>query len=144
MKMKSISFKKIISDEIISLYIYEEKIDFNTQMFQIVLNKTNSVIGFIEYDYTRDIENSNSQGNVFYRIYDNYQNKGYATKALHLLKNFIKNNKVENNKDLYFKVSYNNKYSKKVVLNNGGEILKEGSPMTDTTIGSPYILKIKI
>ena len=44
------------------------------------------------------------------------------------------------NKDLYFWVSYYNEYSKKVILNNGGEIIKGGEDDSKT----PYMFRIKI
>ena len=79
-------------------------------------------------------------GNVSYQIDDQFRNNGYATKALKLLVKLLKQNNFKGDKDLYFWVSYYNEPSKKVILNNGGEVLSGG----DAETKSPYTLRIKM
>lgn len=135
-------YTSVISDGIISLSIWEkiENDEINNKLietFDIVLNDTGENIGSISFDYySRNLQ----FGNVSYAILNEFQNKGYATRALRLLVNLLKNNNYEGNKDLYFWISYYNEYSQKVVLNNGGEIISGGESETK----SPYMLRIKI
>lgn len=132
----------VINDEIISLCVSNkvsasEINDRSFECFDIVLNSTNECVGGISFDYYN--RNSNF-GNVTYYIKEQFQNKGYASRALRLLVKLLKNNNFKGDKDLYFWVSYYNNYSQKVILNNGGEIVSGG----DTETKSPYTLRIKI
>lgn len=141
----SLNYYSIISDDVISLSTYVKDINgVKRQFFRIILKDTDEYIGFIKFDYNLDVNSEDSYGNIFYKIWTQYQNKGYATRALKLLKKVVENNQIECNKDMYFWVDYYNKYSKKVILNNGGEVLREGTPISDTDKGNAYILKIKI
>lgn len=136
------NYSEVISDGVISLSL-DNKESVNSinnelcKMFNIVLTETKEDIGFIMYDYNCNLDENYEMGNVFYEIWDIYQNNGYATKALGLLKKLLLNNKFQGNKDLYFSVEHNNEFSKKVILNNGGEIIEKENK-------KPYILKIKI
>lgn len=131
-----------IKDNVISLSVSNmvnasEISNKSFECFNIILNKTNEYIGTISFDYySKNVE----YGNVSYAIKEEYQNKGYATRALRLLIELLKNNSYKGDKDLYFWVSYYNEYSKKVILNNGGEIISGG----DSDTRSPYTLRIKI
>lgn len=128
----------IACDEVISLTSYIDDIKCESaHTFNIILNETKDKIGLIKFDYNEDIE---KYGNVFCEIYSKYRNIGYGTRALKLLKEIIKNNEYNDNKDLYFYVAYWNKPSKKIILKNGGEIINKGMHL----FGKPYILKIKI
>ena len=128
----------IACDEAISLTTYIDNIKCeSSHTFNIILNETKDKIGLIKFDYNTDIE---KYGNVFIEIYSKYRNKGYGTKSLKLLKQIIKNNQYEGDRDLYFYVAYWNKPSKQIILKNGGEIINKGIHM----FGKPYILRIKI
>ncbi len=132
----------VINDEIISLCVSNEVSaneinDRSFESFDIVLNSIGESIGGISFDY--HIPNPDF-GNVTYYIKEQFQNKGYATRALKLLVKLLKNNNFKGDKDLYFWVSYYNEYSKKVVLNNGGKVMSGGDKETK----SPYMLRIKI
>lgn len=132
----------VINDDVISLAASnklsaQEINDRSFEHLDIILNETNQKIGSISFDYYTP---SHELGNVSYVIKEPFQHKGYATRALKLLINLLKNNNFKGNKDLYFWVSYYNEYSKKVVLNNGGEIISGG----DKDAKSPYTLRIKI
>lgn len=136
------NYNPVISDEIITLSVPNEvtAVDIDNRnfgSFDIVLNDTKEKIGSISFDYySCEIK----YGNVSYTINKEFQNKGYATKALRLLVKLLKSNNFKGDKDLYFWVSYYNEFSKKVVINNGGEIISGGETKTKT----PYMLRIKI
>lgn len=141
-KYVNINYYPVINDEIISLCVSNEVSvkeinDKSFECFDIILNITGELIGGISFDYY----NTNSDfGNVTYYIKEQFQNNGYATRALKLLVTLLKNNNFKGDKDLYFWVGYHNDYSQKVVLNNGGKVMSGGEKETK----SPYILRIKI
>jgi predicted acetyltransferase len=119
-------YNVVVSDEVISLSVYNnleaQTINqYPSQILDIVLNSTHEKIGNIEFDYSQDVLGI---GNVFYKIEPNYRNKGYASRALSLLKQLVVNNNFKGDKNLYFFVSDGNKYSQRVVLKNGGEVIK--------------------
>lgn len=137
--------ESLISDEIMSLNPYPFKVNNEIKsQFDIILNETKEKIGYISFDYSCDVTSKYNIGNVFYGIHDGYRNKGYATKALKLLKKYIQDAQLDFNKDLYFYVNYHNEASKKVILNNGGEIIEQGNPYENEGNGKAHILKIKI
>lgn len=137
--------ESLVSDEIMSLNPYPFKINNETKcQFDIILNDTKEKIGYIEFDFNYDVTSKYNIGNVFYGIHDEYRNKGYATRALKLLKKYIQDAKLDFNKDLYFYVNYHNEASKKVILNNGGEIIEQGNPYENGGNGKAHILKIKM
>lgn len=142
----SYNYNPIISDEVITLSVSNEvsALEINDRSFEcfdIILNNTTEVIGGISFDYyNRNLE----FGNVTYFVKEQFQNKGYATRALRLLIKLLKNNNFKGDKDLYFWVNYYNEYSKKVILNNGGEIISGGEFETKEKTGIPYMLRIKM
>ena len=93
--------------------------------FHIVLNETNDVVGHIAFDYSLS-SGFDYSGNVEYSIKEEYRNKKYATKALALLKQLLKSNTFNGDKDLYISMLPENKYSEKVAINNGGTLYYEG------------------
>ena len=132
----------VINDDVISLSVSNkvsanEINDRSFENFDVILNATNERIGSISFDYHIPKPDF---GNVTYHIKEPFQNNGYASRVLKLLVKLLKNNNFKGDKDLYFLVSYYNEYSKKVVLNNGGEIVNGG----DTEAKTPYTLRIKI
>lgn len=135
-------FNVVIKDDVLSLSVSNklsanEINDRSFENFDIILNNTNQKIGSISFDYfTPNFE----LGNVNYAINDQFRNNGYATRALRLLVQLLKNNNFKGNKDLYFLVNYYNECSKQVILNNGGEIVNGG----DAEAKSSYTLRIKI
>lgn len=147
--LSNYEYHPIISDGVISLSVSNEENakcinERKSQTFEIVLNETRENVGNICFDYKQNVECEDSFGNVIYEITDQFQNKGYATRALSLLKQVVKNNNFKGNKDLYFWIWSTNEASKKVVLNNGGELLQENKPNTGIDFGTGYTYKIKI
>lgn len=148
-KSLSHEYNPVVSDDIISLSVpsIKESQTINgclSKNLDIILNKTKTLLGCIGFNYYYDEKDKFNVGNVTYVIDKKYQNRGYATRALKLLIDLLKNNEFEGDKDLYFWVSYYNNFSKKVILNNGGEIIKGGQPPTNIKAGTPYVLRIKI
>ena len=141
----SFETETVIKDEIMSLKPYPFKINNEIKyQFDIEINETREKVGYICFDYSCDVESKYNIGNVFYGIHDEYRNKGYATRALKLLKKYIQGVQLDFNKDLYFYVNYHNEASKKVILKNGGEIIEPGNPYENEGNGKAHILKIKI
>lgn len=137
--------ESVINDEVISLAPYPFKINNEIKhQFDIILNKTQEKVGYISYDYSCDVKGKYNIGNVFYGIKEECQNKGYATRALKLLKKYLQGVQLDFDKDLYFYVNYYNEASKKVILNNGGEIIEPGNPYENEGNGKAHILKIKM
>ena len=141
-------YNPIISDETITLSLSAEWgiEDLNknlSQTFYIMLNDTKEKIGIIHYDYSVDVDSDYSVGNVCYEIFEQFRNQGYATGALKLLKQHLHNYEYSGNKDLYFWVSYGNIPSQKVVLKNGGTIVREDAK-DGNKIDTGYTYKIKI
>ena len=142
-------YNPVISDDVISLSVSNKEVskiinDTFFQTFDIVLRETKENIGVISFNYYNDEKDKYDVGNVTYVIGKQFQNKGYATRALKLLVNLLKNNNFKGDKDLYFWVNYYNEYSKKVVLNNGGKIISGGEIDIKEKTGTPYVLRIKI
>ncbi len=122
-------YNPVISDEKISLsWICTDKNDnINKQefvLFDIVLNDTKEVIGNITFDY--DHTGFSYYGNVSYEIKYEFRNNHYATRALSLLKQVLKNNEFSGDKDLYISTVPENIKSQKVIQNNNGNLVYEG------------------
>ena len=95
--------------------------DVKEAYFDIVLNETNETVGNISFDYNFNKRKDGVYfGNVAYEVYPVFRNKGYASRALKLLKEVVKTNGVFD-RDLYISVKESNIYSKQVALNNGGK-----------------------
>lgn len=114
---KKNEYNIIIKDDTISLSSKSIEIKNNINntnkcVLDIILNKTYEVVGFISFDL-----DNRCPGNVSYIINEQYQHNGYATKALKLLKELLKQNKYKNNKDIYLQIC--NEYSRKVAIKNG-------------------------
>lgn len=119
----------VLTDGVLSLsWAKEEDKDVLEQIdharFEIILNDTKEVVGTITFDF-RQTESDPYFGNVSYEIYPYYRNNGYATNALKLLKELVKNNECTQ-KDLYISIVKSNKYSQKVALNCGAELYFSG------------------
>lgn len=139
-------YNPIISDEIITLSLCDKALvetinNKKSQTLDIILNETKEKVGSIHFDYSLDVNSKNSVGNVSYEIFEQFQNKRYATRALKLLIEIVKNNKYEGNKDLYFWICCDNEASKKVVLNNGGHLVNKENNEIDNQ-ASTYRIKI--
>ena len=119
-----------IKDEKISLiinHIIDKKTiyDLTDAYFDIILNETKEIIGNICFDYSLS-EGFDYSGNIGYSINKEYRHMGYATEALKLLKEFLKQISFNGDKDLYVAMLPENKYSEKVAINNGGILYYEG------------------
>lgn len=136
-------FYPVISDDILTLswpnrYRYEltdinEKFSYTS--LDIILNDTREKVGEITYNYTLD-SGFNYGGNVSYEITEQFQNHHYATRALRLLKELLKNNHYDGDKDLYVSTRPENLKSQKVIKNNNGKLVYEGEvPMDACLIG---------
>lgn len=138
-------YNPVISDGVVSLSLSnKEAVKLSnqrlSQAFDIVLNDTKEKVGNISFNYNRDVKSEDSIGNVIYEVFDQYQNNGYCTRALSLLKKFVKNVEFNGDKDLYFWIWHDNEASKKVVLHNGGEEIEEERYMEK----QPYTYRIRI
>lgn len=110
----------------------------------ILLYKTKEKIGEITFNYMYN-KNSNYAGNVGYHIESEFQNNHYATEALALLKELLKQHKYKGDKDLYISADINNIRSQKVAQNNNGELYYEGEiPNNDPLSRHSGITHIKM
>lgn len=118
----------LISNELITLswpYRFNAT-DINIQeneRLDIILNSTRENIGNISFAFSNDVkEGFTYDGNVSYNVKEEFRNNGYATMALALLKELLKNNKKNKCGYLYISTVPENIYSQKVALKNGGEL----------------------
>lgn len=86
------------------------------------LHADDKIVGLFKISINLKNKYRENNGNIGYIIAEKYRNKGYATKGLKLLIELIKEKKLIKEKELYFTCLQNNKYSIKVILNNGGYI----------------------
>lgn len=114
---------KYINNESISLYASLHALKYDDIEFYIVDNNTFNILGTICIDKTK---NNSYFGNVSYKIHDEYQNKGYATMALYLLKKLIYIAKIDNLEYLHISMFKDNLASEKVAKNNNGILIYEG------------------
>ena len=109
----------------------------------IILNETSEKIGEITYNYMYNPKLSYT-GNVSYKIKEEFQNKGYATEALFLLKEVLKKHQ-NKERDLYISTDIGNTKSQKVAINNEGKLYFEGEiPKSDSLTKRSGITKIKM
>ena len=130
-------YNPVIADEKISLsWVCTDKDkDINKQhfvLFDIILTETNEVVGNISFDYVN--AGFSYCGNVSYEIKDEFKNKHYATKALALLTQVLKSHEFRGDKDLYISTIPANIKSQKVIENNNGNLIYEGSVPEDESI----------
>ena len=102
------------------------------EFFNIILNDTKQTIGQISFNY----KNSGFSygGNVSYHIEEEFRGNHYATQALDLLKQLLKENLFSGDKDLYIATTPENYKSQKVILNNNGELFYKGKVPEDDSI----------
>lgn len=126
------------------LKYYDES--FNWMKLDIVDTKTYEIVGFIEIKLKgKDDDNFNYVGNIAYGIKERYRNKGYATKALALIKEYVSKYADEYNKVLYISTLADNYYSQQVAIANDGVLYYEGDvPKGDklNSIGKVTYVKI--
>lgn len=121
--MKQIINKSISND---SLYLSKNTHD-NVLIFDIYLRSI--YIGNISY--------SGDNNNVSYYILDQFRNRGYATKSLSLLIELFKTEEYNYIKEISLSIEIDNIYSQKVMLNNGGKLVKREKGL------NTYIIKIR-
>ncbi len=93
----------------------------------IVNAETLEYLGSLEfYLKAKGDTNFSYNGNVSYEIKEQERRKGYATKALRLLRDYLRFVGDEYNKELYVSTEVDNVFSQKVALNNDGKLIYEG------------------
>lgn len=120
----------VIQDNIISLCLQSlHKIDSiqkdRMRSFYIILEDTKEIVGEILYDYVIG-EGFSYGGNTSYYIKSHFRNCHYATLALKLLKEFLKDHEFEGDKDLYISTEIENECSGRVAQNNAAYLVYEG------------------
>lgn len=114
------------------------------EFFDIVLKATMEKVGEISFDYLCDSGFSYG-GNVSYEIDKDFQNQHYATMALSLLKDLLKSNEFEGDKDLYIATLPDNIYSQKVAKNNNGVLCYDGKvPENECLYYIDGVKKVKV
>lgn len=113
---------------------FSEKINPGFLYFEIILNETNENLGFISWNGLKD--HFTYDGNLSCEIKSNYRNKGYSTRALKLLLEYLKKYNV---KDVFLSTRLDNKSVQKVALKSGGTLILKGY-VTDDKIKENYNL----
>lgn len=119
------SHKLIIEDNEIALMLpnfRDEKAPW--MLLSIVLRNTKENIGTIEFNLKDD--NFCYKGNVSYFLKELYRHKGYATRALKMVKQLVREYNGDVDRCLYISILKDNDDSQQVVLNNGGKLFYEG------------------
>lgn len=107
--------------------------NINKQRYEsldIILNESREKLGTISFNYYHN-DSFTYDGNVSYEIKEKFQNNHYATRALCLLKELLKNNDYDKDKSLYISTLKENIASQKVAKNSGGELYYEGTVPKD-------------
>ena len=97
----------------------------NCIKFDIVLQKSKVKVGEIFFDYFL-ADGFNYSGNVSYYIRSNFRNRGYATEALKLLKEFLCSENFNKNIKILLAIKPTNISSMKVATNNGAKLIYDG------------------
>lgn len=141
-------YNPIISDEEITLSSnrYSSIDSVNSKKncaLNIILNDTKEKVGQITFNLTNDGFTYN--GNVGYEIKEEFRNKGYASRALKLLKEVIKTNNHVGDKDLFISTTPNNIGSQKVAIKNAGELIYDGEVPENNSLNYKYGMdKVKV
>ncbi|MBQ4583480.1 MAG: GNAT family N-acetyltransferase [Bacilli bacterium] len=104
----------IINDDRIALVLSHKSSSTMRKIYNIILLKTNEVVGTIGFDPEMNNE-------VMYSVFPQYQKMHIATDALGLLKRLMYNIYQDDLLELYIVAV--NKASSKVALNNGGILI---------------------
>lgn len=129
------AFIKVIeSDDIALVRIKDTYCDDETFHYYIVDQNKNAVVGNISMDLNkRGKDNFRYCGNVSYEVYLGYRHKGYASKALVLLKECATKMDESYNKDLFISTTVDNIHSKKTALKSGATLYMDTDvPKSDT------------
>lgn len=141
-------YNPIISDEEITLSSnrYSSIDSVNSKKncaLNIILNDTKEKVGQITFNLTNDGFTYN--GNVGYEIKEEFRNKGYASRALKLLKEVIKTNNHVGDKDLFVSTNPDNIGSQKVAIKNAGELIYDGEVPKNNSLNYKYGMdKVKV
>lgn len=128
-----------ISDEEISLYSPEQKDkDVNNlelQRYTIIKNDTKEEVGYVTFNF--------KETNIAYRIYEPYQGHHYASKALKLMIELIKNNVNFQRDNLYVRIDEKNLASIKTA--ESCDLLRVGNfgPIQKYVVNPQKILTVK-
>lgn len=106
--------------------------------FYIVDDDNLSIVGKISvFLHPSDKDNFDYCGNVSYEVFPEFRHKGYATKALCLLKEYVST--IEGyNKDLYVSTTQDNIFSQNVALKSGGKLILDTKVPVESDL---YLLK---
>lgn len=129
-------FNPIISDDVITISKMFVKDNYDVsketdQFFDIILNSTGEIIGELTFtlyknNFISDDNQIRYSGNVSYKIKDRYSSNHYATRALKLLVEIIRNNSCDVDKSIYVSTEPSNIASQKVAINNGAKMFYTG------------------
>ena len=137
------AFVKVIErDDVALVRIKDAYCGDETFHYYIVDEDRNAVVGNISMDLSKKgKDNFRYCGNVSYEVYLGYRHKGYASKALVLLKECATKMDESYNKDLFISTTVDNVHSQKTALKSGATLYMDTDvPKSDTL---SFIGKIK-
>lgn len=107
--------------------------------YNIVLKETQEIIGEIACIPERNY--FTYDGGIEYKIKDFYKNKGYATKALKLLLEYLSTLDIE---QIFIATEINNIASKRVIAQNNGELILKGYLIDEKIIQAHNIKEVEV
>lgn len=135
-----------ITNSSIGLLISSFDTDTSTSFlsFDIVLNDTLERIGNIGFHDSR-LDELFYSGNVDYTIYNRFQNQGYGTQSLALLKELLRDNPYTIKNGLLIFTLPENIRSQRVAIKNGGFLVYEGLVPKDNLLYQlDHVREVKI
>ena len=126
-------FHPIISNDLICLsWTFKKEEDYidekDRESLDIILNDTRERVGDISFAFiNNEVDGFTYDGNISYDIKECFRNKGYATQALNLLKEILKNNNFNKSRNLFISTLPENTFSQRVALSNGFRLFYSGS-----------------
>lgn len=118
------AFIRVIEEDGIALARINRPVWYEESFSYFIIDKKiNAIVGRISMNLNKKGEdNFEYSGNVSYEVYLGYRHKGYATKALCLLKEYTGYLDDSYNKDLYISTVVNNVYSQQTALKSGAKL----------------------
>lgn len=136
------SIDSVIEDELIFLANSISSCNGKSSTFEIYKKVSREKVGEISFSF---MKKPFYGGNIYYEIKEEHQGKHYATRALELIKAYLKSFAHREEDDLYVAIEPTNIASLRVVGHHKGELVYEGEvPKEDSLYQLDHIKEVKI